>query len=77
MTIGFSSNLMSVLEKMTISFRSDNFFFMCASLGRAKSCRITNFEGYFHFCSKWFEIFLFLVEILSFLKEVSSVFEMC
>ena len=36
-------------------------------------------KDFFHFCSKWspFSKMLILKEILSFLKEVSSVFEKC
>ena len=40
---------------------------------KRKSCRNTNIEGYFHSFQKC----SFLVEILSFLKEVFSVFEKC
>ena len=43
---------------------------------KRKSCRNTNIERYFHFSSKCQKC-SFLVEILSFLKEVSSVCEKC
>ena len=46
---------------------------------KRKSCRNTNIEGYFHFSSKWslFSKMFVSSGVLSFLKEVFSVFEKC
>ena len=65
---------------MTICCRSVNFFVMCASLAIAENLAETLIlKDIFIFLANGhcFEKCYFLVEILSFLKEVSSVFEMC
>ena len=53
MTIGFRSILVVNSEK------NNNLFWKCIfrlcklHWQKRKSCRNTNFEGFFHFCSKW------------------------
>ena len=64
---------MSVLKKNDNSFYFNFFSLSVFHWYKRKSCRNTNIEGYFHFSSKW----SLFSKMLSFLKEVFSVFEKC
>ena len=78
MTIAFRSIFLVNSEKKNDSFRSVNYFCYVCFTGKSENLAETPiFEDFFHFCSKWspFSKMLVLIEILSFLKEISSVFE--
>ena len=53
MTFGFRSILVVNSEKNGNLFYVLIFSLCELHLQNRKSCRNTNFEGFFHFCSKW------------------------
>ena len=76
MTIGFRIDLAVSFEKMTICCRSVNFFVVCLT-GKSENLEeIPILKDIFIFLAngRYFQKCSFVVEILSFLKEVSSVF---
>ena len=69
---------MSILKKITVCFGSVNFFVICALLVKAKILQKHQFlKNFFIFVANGhhFQKCSFLIEILSFLEEISSVFE--
>ena len=80
MTIGFRCISVVNSEKNNNLFWKSKFFGFVSFTGKSENLVETAIlKDFFIFCSKWspFSKMFFLKEILSFLKEVSSVFEKC
>ena len=78
MTLGFRSILVVNSEKRAICFRSVNFFRYVSFTGKIENLAETPIlKDFFIFVANGhhFQKCQFLIEILSFLKEISSLFE--